>query len=82
MIIHQDTSSGRHEIAVSRRRQGICDALSGLDCRAEHPGVCIDLQRILVFGKPAREWHEASGALRLGKGFGCPAGIDSAPAGQ
>jgi hypothetical protein len=82
LIIHQDPSSGGHEIAVSRRRQGIFKALSGLNGCAEYPGICIDLQRILVFGKSARKWHEASSALRLDKGFGCPAGIDAAPTGQ
>lgn len=55
LVIHQDPSTGGHEIAVSRRRQSICDAFSGLDRCAEYPGVRVDLQRDLILGKSARE---------------------------
>src|SRR6266704_4944975 len=82
LVIHHDSSTGGYEIAVSLRWQGICDALSGLDCRAEYPGVCINLQRVLVLGESARQWHEAPGALRVRKGFGSPAGIYSTATGQ
>jgi hypothetical protein len=74
LVIHHDSSTGGHEIAVSRRSQGILSALPGLDFRAEYPSVCVNLQRVLVLGESARECHQAPGALRVGKGFGCPRG--------
>ena len=36
----------------------------------------------LVFGKSARDWHEPTRALRIGKGFSGPTGSESEPTGQ
>jgi hypothetical protein len=82
LVIHKDSSAGGNGIAVSSRRQVVFNVLSGLDCRAEYPRIGIDPQGILVLRKSAREGHEASGVLRVGKGFGCPVRIESAPTRQ
>src|SRR5882762_6367221 len=79
LVIHHDSSTGGHEIAVSGRGQGIRNALPRFERGAEYPGVGLNPQRTLVFRKSAREWHEPTRARHVGNGFSGPAGIESKP---
>src|SRR4029077_10173418 len=82
LVIHHDSSARGNEIAVSGRGQGICNALPRFDRGAEYPGVGLNPQRILVFRKSAREWHQPTRALHTGKRFSSPGGIESKPTRQ